>query len=151
MHKCYLHAADRRAEPRCYWDLWFPEEQRQQNGCGADTSRNAAGPGHPLLGSTASRSSQHRCHEAGMQTARPKCKLHHGGRGRKNGGGGRRGGKKRRQRRQLQRFATCTPAPADPLLRALMQSCAAKLVGLQASEEHAIRRTWFHKHRRSHK
>lgn len=63
-----------------------------------------------------------------------------GGEGRMEGGGGR-GGKKRRQRRQLQRFATCTPAPADPLLRALMQSCAAKLMGLQASEEHAIRRT----------
>lgn len=50
-----------------------------------------------------------------------------------------RGGEKSRQRRQLQHFVTCTPAPADPLLRALMQSCAAKLVGLQASEEHAIR------------
>lgn len=103
-----------------------------RNGSRADTPQNAAGPRHPLLGS-----SQHRCHEAGMQTARPKCKLHHRGRGGKKS----KGGEKSRQRRQLQHFVTCTPAPADPLLRALMQSCAAKLVGLQASEEHAIRRT----------
>lgn len=55
-----------------------------RNGSRADTPQNAAGPRHPLLGS-----SQHRCHEAGMQTARPKCKLHHRGRGGKKSKGGR--------------------------------------------------------------
>lgn len=54
-----------------------------RNGSRADTPQNAAGPRHPLLGS-----SQHRCHEAGMQTARPKCKLHHRGRGGKKSKGG---------------------------------------------------------------